>query len=280
MIFSALYYPASLAKGELIVRDNRFYPGKYSEGLAVWWTYLRKNYPNEQVTLFADSLSPIPWREVIGGIGEPYSWDEGSSGGGMYPCKVHVKVLTSHSGGYFRPMQRNLVEAICAAYRSDVDLFWLDNDCFLNTNILPLVKGYDAAAPSIAHHQMTMDSVCTYISRERLHSLDWLGIDLPSYLTKMVSEGPTDTRMHSLQEGGLYKLFGYGKTRSLGREIELTHLSCYHHFMAFLERNPLDTKEYQELRFMLANLDMERLKGVEMSFHDMDCHADGTGNHP
>lgn len=271
IICSALYYPGSLAKGDLIVRDNRFYPGKYSETFAVWWQYLRKHYPDVPVILFCDTASPIPLRPLLDTLPEPWydAMSMISHNGSSRDGQVDVLWLSEHSGKYFWPMQRNLVEAIKLAYTLNEDLFWLDSDAFLNTDIRPLIADHDVAAPEIAHHQMTMDSVCTFISAKRLHALDDLGIDLPQLLTDCLANGPTETRMHLFQEGGLYKLFGYGKARSLGGSIELSHLSCYQHFMAFLERNPLDTPEYQKLRYMLASLDMERLKGVELSFHDM-----------
>lgn len=278
ILCSALYYTGSLAKGDLIVRDNRFYPGKYLETLPVWLQYVRRHYPDAHLVLFADTASPIPWKEVIGLI--PESVDVTSRELIAYGIpstpKVHVVPLSEHCGKYFWPMQRNLVEAIKLAYHVDADLFWLDADAFLNTDIRPLVRGYDAAAPQIAHHQMTMDSVCTYVSAQRLHALDALDISLPAFLTQMLNEGPTETRMHALQEGGLYKLFAYGKTLSFGSQVELTHLSCYSRFMAFLERNPLDTPEYQRLRYMLASLDMERLKGVDLTFLDMDWPANAS----
>lgn len=254
IICSALYYTGSLARGDLIVRDNRFYPGKYVETFPVWWQYVRKHYPKERVFLFADAASPIPILPLLEGLDD----------------QVSVKWLDEHCGKYFWPMQRNLVEGIITAYKLNEDLFWLDNDAFLNTDIRPLVKGMDVAAPQIAHHQQTTDSICTYISAKRLHALDEFGIDLPSFLTTLLNEGPNDTRMHLLQEGGLYKLFTYGMARALGGRIELSHLSCYDNFMAFLKRNPLDTPEYRYLVKELEAIDWSRMPNVERTFHDMD----------
>lgn len=295
IICSALYYTGSLEDPQSLVRDNRFYPGKAVQGFPVWWQYVRRHYPDVPVVLFCDTASPIPLYPLLEQLGEPWEDVEApykrgeqidvTTGKESYAellrhmrslrerPRVLVKWLSQHSGKYFWPMQRNLVEGIIAAYSLNEDLFWLDNDAFLNTDIRPLVAGYDVGAPQIAHHQMTMDSVCTYISARRLHALDELGIDLPAFLTRMLNEGPTDTRMHTLQEGGLYKLFAYGRARSFGADIELTHLSCYSRFMAYLERNPLDTPEYQRLRYMLASLDRERLGGVDLTFHDMDWPA-------
>lgn len=280
MIYSALYYPASLAKGDLIVRDNRFYGGKYAETLPVWMAYIRRHYPDEPLTLFADAASPIPWREAAKLLGEPYTYEatdgEYSEGGGVSPSKVHIKVLTQFAGQYFRPMQRNLVEALCDAYWSGEDCTWLDADAFLNTDIRPLVAGYDWASSSIEHHQLTTGSICFHVSHERLCDLDRLtgrpGA-LPDYLRAMLNDGPTETRMHSLQEGGLYKLFCYGRTRDLGRHINMTHLSCYAHFMAFLLANPLPGDAYARLVEGLTTLVETatkdgRLAGVEMTFHD------------
>lgn len=269
IICSALYYPGSLDRPEGLVRDNRYYPGKAVESWPVWWQYVRRHYPDVRVVLFADGASVVPYTDLD--IGSHVVWHDTYERLALLTrTKTVVIPISAHSGGYFRPMQRNLVEAIILAYRLNEDLLWIDNDAFLATDIRPLVAGYDAAAPSIASHQMTMDSVCTYISAARLHALDSLGIDLPSFLTTMLNEGPTETRMHTLQEGGLYKLFAYGRTRELGRDIELTHLSCYDRFMAFLRRNPLDTPEYRALVAQLEAVDWSRMPGVERTFHDMD----------
>lgn len=273
MIYSALYYPASLARGDLIVRDNRYYPGKYSETFAVWWQYLRKNYPNESVILYADVASPVPIEPFLKALPEQYHVHDYSIQPRCFPSdiKVHVVWLDQYSGGYFRPMQRNLVEAMCAAYECNHDMFWLDNDAFLNTNILEPIHAAraDVAAPQIAHHQMTMDSVCTYISKERLHAMDPV-CHLPTVLREILANGPTDLRMHTFQEGGLYKLFAYGRTLELGGQIELSHLSCYDNFLSFLKRNPLDTPSWRNLVAQLEGVDWSKMPGVERSFHDMD----------
>ncbi len=276
IICSALYYPGSLANGpEGLVRDNRYYPAKASETFPIWWSYLRKHYPTEHVVLFADVASPIPidipLDYVSEGTDHIYTDDpkQGIDDILAMRQRVHVRWLDQHSGGYFRPMQRNLVEAINLAYRLNESVLWIDNDTFCDSCVTPLVEGYDFAAASIEHHQFTAASVFTYISRDRLHALDPLGIDLPSFLTTMLNEGPTETRMHTLQEGGLYKLFAYGRTRQLGRDIELSHLSCYDHFLAFLKRNPLDTSEYRALVAQLEAVDWRRMPGVARTFHDM-----------
>jgi hypothetical protein len=278
LICSALYYPGSLARGsEGLVRDNRYYPGKCSESFAVWWQYVRKHYPEPKVVLFADAKSPIDgWRLVCDHVKEPYiggvQTKDGmlcATLGGALDARVEVRYLDQFAGQYFRPMQRNLVEAICLAYRANEDFFWLDNDAFLNTDIRPLLRGADVASSNVEAHQMTMGSVCFYISAKRLHVLDDMGIDLPTFLNTMLNEGPIDTRMHTLQEGGLYKLFAYGSVRDLGRDIQLSHLSCYDRFMTFLRRNPLDTPEYKALVTALEGLDWLRMPGVQRSFHDM-----------
>lgn len=282
ILCSALYYPGSLDHPESLIRDNRWYPGKAVQAFPVWWSYVRRHYPDVPVYLFADTASPVPVRPLLDAL--PEAWIEACQpplerwqlehGEG---ARVQVRWLSEHSGKYFWPMQRNLVEAIKLAYHLNEDLFWLDADAFLNTDIRPLVAGYDAAAPELAHHQYTMDSVCTYISAARLHALDKLGIDLPSFLTTMLADGPTETRMHTLQEGGLYKLFGYGRTRVLGGSIELSHLSCYDHFVAFLGRNPLNTIAYERLLDWLPTMAQRaRVAGAEMVFHDMDYRIGGA----
>ena len=271
IICSALYYFGSLDHPESLVRDNRYYPGKAVQAFPVWWAYLRKHYPTTQVCLFADTASPIPIEPLLTALPEP--WYEmcdvlPSLASRAYPL-VWVKWLSSHSRKYFRSMQRNLVEAICLAYRLNEDLLFIDNDCFCNTNVLPLLAGMDMASSDIEAHQMTMGSVFFYISKQRLHALDGIGIDLPNFLMTMLNDGPLETRMHTLQEGGLYKLFCYGKARVLGPHIQLSHLSCYEHFVTFLRRNPVDTPQYRDLLAQLASFDMDTLHGVEMTFLDM-----------
>ncbi len=280
MIYSALYYAGSLARGDLIVRDNRFYPGKYSETFPLWWSYLRKHYPNEKVILYADAGSPVPLRPLLDTVLQEPWWESVNSDGDIdiphngatgTNAKVQVEWLDQYVGQYFRPMQRNLVEAMCDAYVLNQDMLWLDADAFLNTDILNLIHTAraDFAAPQIAHHQMTADSVCTYISKERLHALDGI-CHLPTVLREILTNGPTDLRMHTFQEGGLYKLFCYGRTLALGGAIELSHLSCYDNFMSFLKRNPLDTNEYRALVGQLETVDWTKMPNVERVFHDMD----------
>ena len=92
----------------------------------------------------------------------------------------------------------------------------------------------------------------------------------------MVNEGPTETRMHSLQEGGIYKTFCFGETVDLANRVNLAHLSCYKHFMRFLRDNPLDTPEYRSLVSQLEGVNMSRLKGVEMDFWDMYYQEGGV----
>jgi hypothetical protein len=108
-----------------------------------------------------------------------------------------------------------------------------------------------------------------------LHALDAIGIDLPSYLTQMLSTGPENARMHALQEGGLYKTFGYGNTREMSH-INMTHLSCYPRFMAFLRANPLDTPEYRALVGALETFDFTRIPDAELTFGDM-LHSEKEG---
>lgn len=280
MIYSALYYPASLARGEFIVRDNRYYPGKYSESFPLWWAYLRKHYPNEPVTLFCDTASPIPIRPLLDALTE--GWKEPyMDGSNPELCEYHgplwgeanvtIKWVSEHTNKYFWTMQRNIVAGLVDAYENNQDFLWLDNDAFLNTNILEPIHAAraDVAAPQIAHHQMTMDSVCTYISKERLHDMDPV-CHLPTVLREILANGPTDLRMHTFQEGGLYKLFAYGRTLELGGQIELSHLSCYDNFLSFLKRNPLDTPSWRDLVAQLEAVDWSKMPGVERRFHDMD----------
>ncbi len=276
IICSALYYPGSLANPQSLVRDNRWYPAKAAECFPAWWSYLRRACPDAHVHLFADAKSPVPIRPLLDMLPEAWDqmveewvlthWPGGAKEGPA--ARVHVRWLDQYAGGYFRPMQRNLVEAMCLAYRANDDLLWWDNDCYCATDIRPFVRDVDFAAVSIEAHQMTAASVFTYISARRLHALDGL-TDLPTFLTTLLNEGPTETRMHLLQEGGLYKLFCYGATRDLGRDIQLSHLSCYDRFLTFLRRNPLDTPEYRSLVAALEAVDWTKMSGVERSFWDM-----------
>ncbi len=282
-IYSALYFPGSLAKDDLIIRDNRFYSGKYAETLPVWLSYVRRHYPKARLVLFADESSPVPiaplldahlrepWIEEFSDKTRQWEWHD-ADGSGDGPL-VHIKWVNQFAGQYFRPMQRNLVEAMKDAYAENEDLLWIDADCFANTDVTPLLVDVDFAAASIEAHQMTAASVFTYISAHRLHAYDRF-CPLPDYLTKMVNDAPVDTRMHSLQEGGLYKLFCFGRTRDLGAHLDLAHLSCHSHFMRFLRENPLDSDDYADLVEDLDSLVKQatgggHLDGVDMEFHDM-----------
>jgi hypothetical protein len=280
IICSALYYPGSLAHGDLIVRDNRFYPAKYADTLPVWLQYVRRHYPDTHLVLFADEASPVPIRPLLAQHLRE-SWRDDTEQVTYHPtCTAQVPLITvkwtdQFAGQYFRPMQRNLVEAIILAYRANEDLFWLDADAFLNTDVRPLLSGAEVASSGIQHHQQTMGSVCFYLSKERLHALDPLGIDLPAYLTNMLNTGPENARMHALQEGGLYKLFCYGRAKELSH-INMSHLSCYPRFLSFLRANPLDTVEYRSLVAALEGFDFGRIPGVQIEFADM-LHSEAEG---
>lgn len=263
MIYTAYYYSGSLDKGDLIIRDNRFYPGKYFETFPVWMQYVRKHHPNEKIMMLADTASPISIEEGVKYLEEPYQMIKE---GDILDSSVNLYIfkVSEHVNKYFWAMQRNLVYGIKNAYLSGNDFFWLDNDAFLNSEILSIAKNYDVLAPQINHHQFTCDSVCTYISNKRLKEIP----SLVPYLDNMLRNGPTETRMHSLQEGGLYKTFCYGKTLS-HTNLNLSHLSCYDNFMKFLIKNPLPTLQYVNLRMKLGNLDFSKMKNVELKFHDM-----------
>ena len=262
MIYTAYYYSGSLEKDDLIVRDNRFYPGKYFETFPVWMQYVRKNYPNEHIIIFADTASPISIDDGLKYIAEDFEFFDGWKIN--KDVKVHIKKVSEHANKYFWAMQRNLVLAMIHAYGWEDNLFWLDNDAFLNTDIYPIVGDADVFAPQTNHQQFTCDSVCTYISAKRLLERE----HLPLYLNNMLKNGPTETRMHSLQEGGLYKTFCYGKAVS-SEKLNLSHLSCYQNFMLFLNKNPLITKEFEYLYKKLMRFDFSKIPNVELKFHDM-----------
>lgn len=273
MIYSALYYPASLERGDLFVRDNRFYPGKYSQSFPVWLQYLDKNYPGEQFTFFADTKSPICVKSLLKRyLGDRWSEIEGEK-------QITIKWLDEHSGKYFWTMQRNLVEGLIHAFLTGNDFLWIDNDAFVNTDVRPLVCGYDAAAPTINHQQMTMDSVMTFVSHYRLKEInDSISGGLPNFLRRTLNDGPDKLRMHTFQEGGLYKLFGYGRTKELKDEISITHLSCYDNFIKWLALNPLDSEEYQNFMGHLEGVDWNKMPGVERKFLDM-LYLSGATKH-
>ena len=278
IICSALYYAGSLANPSSLVRDQRFYPGKAVECFPIWLQYIRKHYPRHSLVLFADKASPIPVQPMLDShLKEPYEVFTSATPNmaGCPPARVHVKWLSDYAGQYFRPMQRNLVEALKLAYRLNEDLLFVDNDAFLNTDVETMVCGSDVASSGIQHHQQTMGSVCFYISKERLHALDKLGINLPRHLDNLLANGPTEARMHGLQEGGLYKLFCYGRALSMER-INMAHLSCYHRFMRFLRENPLDTPEYRQLIATLEGFDFGQIPGAELSFFDA-LHTEEQG---
>ena len=256
MIYTAFYYPGSLKNNDLIVRDNRFYPGKYSETFPVWYQYIRKNYPSEKILMFYDTNSPISIDDYTKYfINDPL---------------FQIRELNSHSGKYFWTMQRNLCEGLTHAYENNEDFFWIDNDTFLNTDVSNILNKCDVFAPNINHDQFTIDSVCTFFSRKKLHDLDGnYKIKLPLYLNSILNNAPDNIRQHTFHEGGLYKLFCYGRMIS-STNINISHLSNYNNFMKFLSKNPLDSIEYKVLLDNLKQIiNNERLKNVELDFLDM-----------
>lgn len=256
MIYTAFYYPASLENNDLIVRDNRFYPGKYSETFPVWYQYIRKNYPSEKILLFYDVDSPIKIDKYLKYI--------------INDQNFKIKELKYHSGKYFWTIQRNLCEGLIHAYENHEDFFWIDNDAFLNTDLSNIIKSCDIFAPSIQHEQFTIDSVCTYISKKRLHDLDNLNnFKLSSYLYHILNNAPTEVRVQTFHEGGLYKLFCYGDMKS-SINLNISHLSNYKNFMKFLKRNPLYSIEYLDLIHKLEKIITHpNLVGVDLEFLDM-----------
>jgi len=214
MIFTAWYYTGSLAKGDLIIRDDRFYPGKYFETWPLWYAYIRKNYPNEHIVIFNDESSPIPLSAGLEDIKEPVEFIDGYSY--SEDVKIHIKSLNKYAGRYFQAMQRNLCEGLIFAYKNNLDFLWIDNDAFLNSNLDIYTEKADVFAPQILDHQFTCDSVCTFISKKRLHELDDL-IDLEEYLTLVLEKAPENVRIHTFQEGGLYKMFCYNKAGQLNQ---------------------------------------------------------------
>jgi hypothetical protein len=254
MIYSAWYYPGSFQKNDLIVRDNRFYPGKYLETFPVWLEYIEKNFPNEHIILFNDVKSPCLLTDNLGYF-KNYEFIQGYKIDKNY--KIHIKNLDKFSNKYFWAMQRNLCEGLIFAYKNFDNFLWIDNDFFLNSDIYPFIKNNDVFAPLINHTQFTCDSVCTYFSSKRLHELD-NNFYLPDYLTNILENAAPDTRAHTFQEGGLYKLFCYGKMAS-STNINASHLSNYNNFMKFLYLNPLDSQNYRDLVKSLETFDFNRI---------------------
>lgn len=270
IICSALYYPGSLEQNDLIIRDNRWYPAKYSETFPVWWQYLRKHYSQTHVVLFCDQKSPISAGEVLfKHLKESFSVFQSAEQSlcDPYSYGIDVVLVDEFCDSSFRAMQRNLVKAINLAYNTNQSLLWIDSDLFFNTDLTPIIGDSDVAAVSINHQQFTMGSVLFYISSERLHQMDQL-FKLPDFLNDILNNGSENFRMHTLQESGLYKLFCFGKVANFNN-VNLSHLSNYKNFMRFLRENPLESEEYKSLLDKLTNFDFTRIPNVETDFLDM-----------
>lgn len=264
MIYTAFYYPASIKKGDLFIRDNRFYPGKYIETFPLWYQYVMKNYPDEYIYMFYDVNSPYKLEDLGLIYGDDQIVCDKKKGTDL---QIYVHELKEHSSKYFWTMQRNICEGLIRAYETGNDFFWLDNDAFLNTDLSDKFNTYDVVAPNINHQQFTIDSVCTFFSNKQLHKLDRL-CHLPTYLRNILNNAPENVRAHTFQEGGLYKMFCYGNVYE-NKNLNLSHLSNYNNLLKFLKKNPLNSKEYTEFLNDLENVDKEKLKGVELDFLDM-----------
>lgn len=275
MIFSDYFYKCKLKNEEYKItpnpndpNDNRFFPARSFEVFPVWYEYIRKFYPNEHI-IFFDNFSEIPFEEAakLAGIDEfeiipPESYTFNPN------IKIHVKQFKDQYW-YFHAVQRQRVESIKFAYLNNLDYFWIDTDCLINTNLLPFIENQDIFAPSINDFQQTIDAHCIFISNKRLHAWDNT-FNLIELLEFVLNKAPDDNQgaRHSiLFEGGMYKLFCYGKANE-NININISHSSCYNNFIKWLKLNPLNSNNYNELLNSLINVNKDKLKNVLLEFTD------------
>lgn len=277
MIFSDYFYAIKLAKKEYKIRSiplgdtgkYEFCPARSFEVFPVWMDYIRKFYPDEHI-LFIDNCSEIPFQEAMDVLGNP-TYEYITEGSYEYNprIKIHVQKF-DNPAYYFDAVQRQRVAALKFAYFSNLDYFWTDTDCLVNTDLRSLFNGYDIFAPTIAYDQLTIDSHCIFISKEKLHEWDDY-YKLPDFLDYIMTcpDENQSVRHHTLFEGGMFKLFCYGKVNS-SDNINESHSACYTNLVKFLELNPLESKGYINLLGILKNLDTEEIisRGGLLTYND------------
>lgn len=275
MIFSDYFYKCSLAKNEVKITsnptdksDNRFYPARSFEVFAVWYQYIRKFYPDEHI-IFFDNFSEIPFELAAKSAGisnfeiispDSYSFDP--------DIKIHVKKFNKQYQ-YLHAVQRQRVESIKFAYLNNLDYFWIDTDCLINTNLIPFIKNNDIFAPSASFEQQTIDAHCIYISSKRLHEYDKIYniIELLQFILEKAPDENQGARHSLLFEGGIFKFFCYGNINT-NININISHSSCYDNFVKWLELNPLNTKEYFQLLKFLINIKTKIPLNTLFNFND------------
>lgn len=279
MILTSYFYKTRLSKEEYSEVDfKRFRPAASFEAFPVWMDYIRKHFPNEQI-LFFDSASPISFEQgaMISNINaygvnsyevipiDSYTYDKSK--------KYYVKALPKVDSNYsFLAVQKQRVEALKFAYLNNLDFFWIDTDCFLNTDVTKYFNDNDVVSNLINHENQTVDGHFIFISKKRLHQWDKY-YNLIDYLEFVLNKCPDDrenamsVREHLLFEGGMYKLFCYGKMKAID-SLNMCHASCYNHFLKWLELNPLNTDNYNKLIYLLRNINREKLKDYLFEFED------------
>lgn len=279
MIFNSFYFKYELSKNDFSLFnridniEKRFLPGKFFETFPVFYQYLRRSAPNEHIILFDGKDSPIPIEEGLKYITEPYEFI-GDSFDYNPDIKFHIKNASHEITGASQfptvnPITRDILDGLVFAYKTNNDFFRIDCDCFVNSNLEKYTKGVDFFSTNISHFQFTSNAHFLFISKERLHAWDFL-YDLPNFLNYCAYNGDSLIKQATFFEGGLYKLFCYGNYNS-GQNINVTHLTTYPHFVEFLKKNPLPSKEYDYLVNLLNNVPQEILNNCKLDFED-ECH--------
>lgn len=275
MIFSSFFFKYELSKNDFSLfnrvdnTERRFFPGKFFETYPVWYQYLRKSSPDEHIIMFDGKDSPISIEEGLKYITEPYEFIDTFN---YNPdIKFHIKNASTPLTGETQfptvnPITRDILDGLVFAYKTNNDFFRIDCDCFVNSNLGKYTNGYDLFSTNISHFQYTTNAHFLFISKERLHTWDFL-YDLSELLNYCAYEGDSLIKQGTFFEGGLYKMFCYGNYNT-SQNINVTHLSTYLHFMEFLKRNPLDSPEYTSLVNLLSNITKEVFNNCKLDFED------------
>jgi len=264
MIFTNYYYNSRLEKEEYRIRDNRFYPGKSFECFKLWFDYIRIHYPNEHILIF-DNDSPITIQEGMAEVGEDYEIINFEDFKINRDKKVHV-ISFKDQLPYFHAVSRNIFSAIKWCYNTGEDLFWLDTDFLINSNLHGLIGNLDFWSDNIDEFSMTAGMVALFVSNKQLHKYD-NELDLIESLDYVLQNGGYHARMFSFFEHGLYNLFCFGNY-GFSNNLNGTHMSCFENFVAFLEKNPINTTQYNKVLNLLKTVNLDKLKNIEMKFLD------------
>ncbi len=227
--------------------------------------------------MFDGKDSPIPIEEGLKYITEPYEFI-GDSFDYNPDIKFHIKNCSPPITGETQfptvnPITRDILDGLVFAYKTNNDFFRIDCDCFVNSNLEKYTKGYDLFSTNISHFQFTTNAHFLFISKERLHAWDFL-YNLSDFLENCARNGDSLIKQEKFFEGGLYKSFVYGNYNT-SQNINVTHLTTYPHFVQFLKKNPLPSKEYKTLLSLLENISPEILNNCKLDFED-ECHYEQT----